>query len=61
MCERALRSRFTLREEGQVELLRKTPNGLSASNIVYKFRVQICTTLVRQVLPYTSSVRSSYR
>jgi hypothetical protein len=30
LCERPFRSRFTLREEGQVELLREAPNGLSA-------------------------------
>src|SRR5262245_1242211 len=30
LCERAFRSRLTLREEGQVELLEETPNGLSA-------------------------------
>jgi hypothetical protein len=30
LCERAFRSRLTLREEDQVELLGETPNGLSA-------------------------------
>jgi hypothetical protein len=33
LCERAFRSRFTLREEGQVELW-KWPNGLNASFIL---------------------------
>ena len=31
LCEQALRSRLTLRKEGQVELQGETPNGLSAS------------------------------
>jgi hypothetical protein len=31
LCERAVRSRVTLRKEGQVELYGETPNGLSAS------------------------------
>ena len=31
LCERTFRSRLTLREEGQVELLGETPNGLSAT------------------------------
>jgi len=30
LCERAFRSRLTLREEGQVELLGEAPNELSA-------------------------------
>src|SRR5262249_13549123 len=29
LCERAFRSRLTLREEGQVELLGETPNNLA--------------------------------
>jgi len=34
LCERAFRSRFTLREEGQVELWTETPNKLSAEVIL---------------------------
>jgi hypothetical protein len=36
LCERAFRSRLTLREEGQVELFGETPNGLSASTSMPK-------------------------
>src|SRR5262249_18271700 len=34
LCERAFRSRFTQREEGQVELFGETPNELSAGTIL---------------------------
>src|SRR6266513_3389738 len=36
LCERAFRSRLTLREEGQVELLGETPNGLSTTATLAK-------------------------
>ncbi len=38
LCEQALRSRLTLRKEGQVELLGEAPNGLSASASCRKFQ-----------------------
>ena len=41
LCERAFRSRLTLREEGQVELLGEAPNELSA--------VQLCPSQIRSV------------
>jgi hypothetical protein len=47
LCERAVRSRVTLRKEGQVELLGETPNGLSASATLANAERSINTFLLR--------------
>ncbi len=47
LCERAFRSRLTLREEGQVELLGETPKQLSATASLPKI-----PTLCQQKIMY---------
>jgi hypothetical protein len=53
LCERAFRSRVTLRKEGQVELLGETPVLLSASATLKESQLLVYTTLVCQAPSYT--------